>query len=217
MTRETLIAVEGGAVTPPTSKRARAKLQTRDRVVIAAHDLIAERGFEAATMRDIAAAADVSTGAVFASFSDKHELFDAVIKASNDQAWTLIEAAVSDSSGGVVDRLLGMFRTAYAFYLKRLRLVGACLSQAWTRPQTARTFEACARVPARQMVERLLQTGIDRGELSETLDVELTSEFVWDAYMANWRGAVFDEWTLDEIMLRTRAQLDRILCGYLRD
>lgn len=168
-------------------------------------------------MRDIAAAADVSTGAVFASFADKNELFDAVIKASNEQAWALIQAADADPSKFIIDRLLLMLGTAYAFYLQRLPLVRACLAQAWTRPQTARTFEACARAPARQRIEALLNAAIQRGEVSEALEVALTSEFVWDAYMANFRGAVFEQWTLDDIMRRTRSQLDRILCGYLRD
>src|SRR5579871_6952834 len=55
----------------PLTRRALAKQHTRRRLLDAAKRLFNERGYEAATVRDIAAAAGLSTGAVFASFSDK--------------------------------------------------------------------------------------------------------------------------------------------------
>src|SRR5271156_2490088 len=63
----------------PLTRRALAKQQTRQRLLLAAKLLVTERGYDAATVRDIAAAADLSTGAVFASFNDKADLFNEVI------------------------------------------------------------------------------------------------------------------------------------------
>ncbi|RZJ84118.1 MAG: TetR/AcrR family transcriptional regulator, partial [Brevundimonas sp.] len=60
------------------NRRQAAKIRTREKVLEAASQLFAERGYDAATIRDIAKAAGMSTGAVFANFQDKAELFEAV-------------------------------------------------------------------------------------------------------------------------------------------
>src|SRR3954452_1094086 len=57
------------------TRRALAKQQTRAKVLAAARRLFSESGYEGATIRDIAAAAGMSTGAVFANFTDKSDLF----------------------------------------------------------------------------------------------------------------------------------------------
>src|SRR4030081_122176 len=62
-------------VTKAPARRGLAKQQTRVKVLAAARRLFSEEGYEGATIRDIAAAAGMSTGAVFANFSDKSDLF----------------------------------------------------------------------------------------------------------------------------------------------
>ena len=64
---------------PRLNRRQAAKVRTRQKVLDAARDLFAERGYEPATIRDIAKGAGMSTGAVFANFQDKAELFEAVL------------------------------------------------------------------------------------------------------------------------------------------
>src|SRR2546430_13508516 len=64
---------------PP--RRALAKQQTRAKVLAAARRLFSESGYEGATIRDIAAAAGMSTGAVFANFADKSDLFREIMLA----------------------------------------------------------------------------------------------------------------------------------------
>lgn len=61
-------------------KRAEAKAQTRSKVLQAAERLFLIVGYEAATIRDIAERAGMSTGAVFANFAGKEELFLAVLE-----------------------------------------------------------------------------------------------------------------------------------------
>ena len=51
------------------TRRALAKQQTRAKVLAAARELFGAQGYEGATIRDIAAAAGMSTGAVFANFA----------------------------------------------------------------------------------------------------------------------------------------------------
>ena len=56
--------------TPRLNRRQAAKVRTRQKVLEAARQLFAERGYEPATIRDIAQGAGMSTGAVFANFQD---------------------------------------------------------------------------------------------------------------------------------------------------
>ncbi|SEL65233.1 DNA-binding transcriptional regulator, AcrR family [Blastococcus sp. DSM 46786] len=59
----------------PTGRRARKKAQTRAHVRAVAHELFAERGFDAVTIADVARRADVAVQTVFNHFSTKEELF----------------------------------------------------------------------------------------------------------------------------------------------
>ncbi|MGY1661089.1 TetR/AcrR family transcriptional regulator [Geodermatophilus sp. SYSU D00705] len=56
-------------------RRARKKAQTRAHIRQTAQGLFAERGFEAVTIADVAATADVAVQTVFNHFSTKEELF----------------------------------------------------------------------------------------------------------------------------------------------
>jgi AcrR family transcriptional regulator len=56
-------------------RRARKKAQTREQIRTIARDLFAEHGFEAVTIADIAARADVAVQTVFNHFPTKEELF----------------------------------------------------------------------------------------------------------------------------------------------
>jgi AcrR family transcriptional regulator len=56
-------------------RRARKKAQTREQILRVAQELFAARGFEAVTVTDIAAGADVAVQTVFNHFATKEELF----------------------------------------------------------------------------------------------------------------------------------------------
>lgn len=60
----------------PGTKRAAAAAATGARVVEKARAAFEKHGYDAVTLRDVAKAAGVSTGAIFAHFHDKAELFE---------------------------------------------------------------------------------------------------------------------------------------------
>lgn len=59
------------------TKRAEAALRTRAAVLAAAKTLFEHHGYEAVTLRQVAAEAGMSTGSIFAHVADKAELFEA--------------------------------------------------------------------------------------------------------------------------------------------
>lgn len=198
------------------TKRFLSKQRTRERVLAAAKSVFAERGFDAATIRDIALAADLSTGAVFANFTDKAELFDAVMAADYEIAAARMAAARPEVASPVVETLTAMFRAAYDFYLEQLPLVQAGLAHAWSRGDAAAMFKKVAVARVLNSLGEVLQTAVDRDELSAEADVPLIAEMLWDVYLANYRLAVFDGYSLEDLTARARIQTETVLCGFLR-
>jgi AcrR family transcriptional regulator len=89
------------AAEPSPSPR---RQRTRERLIAAAREIIAQKGFQAATLDEIAARAGLTKGAVYDNFDSKDQLFMAVVlQASQDRlerfAWP------TDRSGSVEDRL----------------------------------------------------------------------------------------------------------------
>jgi len=78
-----IVAPAGSAISrhaelPQQNRRQKAKALTRQKVLDAAERLFSTAGYKAATIRDIAAHAGMSTGAVFNSFEDKDALYPAI-------------------------------------------------------------------------------------------------------------------------------------------
>ena len=92
------------------TRRALAKQQTRNKVIAAARRLFSEHGYEGATIRDIAAAAGMSTGAVFANFSDKSDLFRDIM--ISDSAQLVASSDVASAAAPAPTAEMPMARVA---------------------------------------------------------------------------------------------------------
>lgn len=97
-------------------KQATAKAEeTRERIVDAALKLFREQGFDQTTMRDIAAEANVATGAAYYYFRSKEELVMAFYVRTVEEARTLLPPAMARSNDlskrlrAIVDFKLGQF------------------------------------------------------------------------------------------------------------
>ncbi len=111
----------GETVVKVPTRRTLAKQQTRAKVLAAARRLFSEEGYEGATIRDIAAAAGMSTGAVFANFTDKSDLFREIMLADMTALGEAMREA-AERAKGVDEALLKMFSAGYAFYKSQLPL-----------------------------------------------------------------------------------------------
>jgi AcrR family transcriptional regulator len=67
------------ATTDPSDRRS-APSSTRERILDAAESLFADRGFEGAAMRDIAAGANLNPASLYNHFTSKQALFEAVLE-----------------------------------------------------------------------------------------------------------------------------------------
>jgi len=197
---------------PRLNRRQAAKVRTRQKVLDAARQLFAERGYEPATIRDIAKGAGMSTGAVFANFQDKAELFETVL--ANDLA-RLAETmkAAAAAEGSVRSRVLTALEAGYHGSLEHLPLVQAVMARSWFQPVAAEMRTRAAIKPILSIVTDTLQAGVREGELRQDADVRLLSELIYDAFLSNYRRAAYDGWTMRQLTERLGKQVDVILAG----
>ncbi|MGA0602684.1 TetR/AcrR family transcriptional regulator [Caulobacter sp. KR2-114] len=206
-----LRSLSGLAQVRRPTQRALAKQRTREKILASAKSLFTEKGYEGATIRDIAAAAGMSTGAVFASFTDKSDLFNEIIGADRDN---LFEVMRNEAVGAnAEDALNAMFDAGYRFTLADLPLLQATMSVSWSPDLGAQVRGRLNRRPITELIGEVLTSSIERGELSRNTDVALISQMLWDSYLANFRHAAFEGWGLSELRARLADQVRIILAG----
>lgn len=199
---------------PRLNRRQAAKVRTRQKVLDAARALFAERGYEPATIRDIARGAGMSTGAVFANFQDKAELFEAVLSEDMVKLAETLKAAAA-GEGSVKSRLMAALTAGYHNSLEQLPLVQAVIARSWFQPVEAEVRTRAAIKPLLAVITDTLQSGLAGGQIKQDADLRLLSELVYDAYLSNYRRAAYDGWALEQMTTRMSKQVDVILAGAL--
>ncbi|MDP3854748.1 TetR/AcrR family transcriptional regulator [Phenylobacterium sp.] len=210
----TLEAAGEAEVRVPT-RRALAKQQTRAKVLAAARRLFSEAGYEGATIRDIAAEAGMSTGAVFANFTDKSDLFREIM-VSDMQALTEAMAEAAARGRTVEDALLKLFVAGYAFYKSQLPLARAAFSISWLPDQGPELRTLPPVQSMHDLISDQLELGVQRGELSQEVESKLRTQMLFDAYLANYPEAIFQGWSLEALQAKSKDQIRVILAGARR-
>ena len=194
------------------TRRALAKQQTRAKVLAAARRLFSEQGYEGATIRDIAAAAGMSTGAVFANFTDKSDLFREIMLTD----MTALAEAMDEAGGHgatAEDSLLKIFVAGYRFYQTQLPLARAAFSVGWSREDGPALRGAPPVQTLHNLIAEQLARGARSGELEDDGQAALRTQMLFDAYLSNYEQAIFQGWTIDALQARSREQIAILLAG----
>lgn len=212
--RDTFSPAETPAGEPRLNRRQAAKIRTRGKVLDAARGLFAERGYDAATIRDIAKDAGMSTGAVFANFQDKAELFETVLA---DEMSGLLAAVQTGTprDGKVADRLTSALTAGYHRSLDQLPLMQATIARSWFQPADADQRSRVLAQPLLDAVTAILRDGVASGELRQDADLTFLGGLIWTAFNANFRQAAYDGWDLARLEGHLKRQIDAILAGQL--
>jgi len=206
-------AVAEAEVQPRLNRRQAAKVRTRQKVLDAARTLFAERGYDAATIRDIAKGAGMSTGAVFANFQDKAELFEAVF--SEEMEGLLLDIRTAAGEGRVLDRLSNGLTAGYHRSLDHLPLMQAMVARSWFQPEDADLRSRAFVRPLVEAVAEIMQAGVREGELRQDVDLPMVARLIWDVFINNFRFAAYDNWGIEELTPHIRKQLELILSSQL--
>lgn len=106
--------------TPATRKSE----ETRARILAAALEVFRERGFQAATMREIAAAAGMAVGAAYYYFDSKDALVMAFYAQAQEEMTPALDALLAKSRT-LEQRLRGIIGQKFAYFAPNRALVGA--------------------------------------------------------------------------------------------
>src|SRR6266542_4739279 len=113
----------------PTERTEARRAQTRERIVRAAHDLIAHGGYREAQVAAVAARAGVATGTVYRLFPSKAELFAEVFRRASQREVDATRAA-ADAAGGPAQHRIAAAAEAFARRaLRGRRLAWALLAE----------------------------------------------------------------------------------------
>ena len=176
------------------SLRKSQKEATRQRVLDAARELFEAKGFEAATVRDIARMAGVSVGSVFTTFASKGDILSQVMADRLDALYAELDRLAPHLRGSTPDRLRSIFAIHYAFETRRTRLFLAHIAAAynWTLGPTSRPYGRNPRL--RAVVRDCLIDGIARGDVDPAADLDvvvdaLMASYAWTYRLAAWENA----------------------------
>ena len=162
--------------------KTRKSAMTRNRIMTAASELMAERGNTGFQMSEVSERCHMSKGSLYYYFADKDELISAIFDESVDDLVSVIESLAAKASSA-----REALRTLYAEFSRRLR-AGSPLAMAMTYelvgakdgsiPQVTSHFSRAAGVIAAQ-IERAKSEGLVREDVnSETAAVFTTGGLI---------------------------------------
>lgn len=169
--------------------RERQKAETRGRVIAAARAQFVEKGFEAATIRDIAKEAGVAPGSVFTTFDSKTELLLAILEARYAETAEAALLAAGRHPHGLA-QIEAIGRAAYVADVSEAKLLMEALALAfrWDGPaerDNRRRFAGFI-----TLFVDAVRDAAAAGEFDPQADLALVVELIVTAYFANLRRAL---------------------------
>lgn len=187
---------------------------TRQKLYEAAVTLIAEQGFSATTVDEIAERAGVAKGTVYYNFASKSVLFEELLRHGVGLLTASLRQAAEDTErrgGSKVDALDAMVRAGLVFIERYPSFTQLYVAELWRTNRTWQSTLMVVREQAVAVVEGVLRTGVENGEFSEEIDVKLTASALVGMVLVaalDWR-AFQPERSLDDV----HSALSRLLQG----
>jgi AcrR family transcriptional regulator len=101
-----------------TMTRERQKQENRAKLVAAARKVFAEKGFVAATTRDIVRETDLASGTFYNYFRDKDDAFRALLEEMSERARAIVRARRRELGVSVEERVANAYRAYFAFAIE---------------------------------------------------------------------------------------------------
>ena len=187
---------------------------TRQKLYEAAVTLIAEQGFSATTVDEIAERAGVAKGTVYYNFASKSVLFEELLRHGVRLLTASLREAAEQTArdgGSRVDALDAMIRAGLGFISRYPAFTQLYVAELW---RTNRSWQSTLMVVRQEVVaaiEDVLREGVANGEFSDEIDVPLTASALVGMVLVaalDWQSFQ-PERSLDDV----HAALSRLLQG----
>lgn len=133
------------------------------RLLVAAVDAFAERGYHATTTRDIAGRAGMSPAALYIHYKTKEELLHRISRIGHDRALFVLEAA-ADSEGTAAERLADAVRSFVRWHAERHTTARVVQYELDALGEEHRTEIVELRRRSDAVVRRIIGEGVVAGE-----------------------------------------------------
>ncbi|KIF81779.1 TetR/AcrR family transcriptional regulator [Noviherbaspirillum autotrophicum] len=146
-------------------------------LLAAALDLFVERGYAATRLEDVAARAGVSKGTLYLYFTNKEELFKAVVRENVVPVLGEAEGMISSFEGSTVE----LFREIILGWWDRIgntKLSGISklmMAESCNFPEVTQFYHDEVISRGNAMIARMLERGIERGEFRDIDVTQATS------------------------------------------
>jgi AcrR family transcriptional regulator len=167
------VRIEAESIAPAPRRGRPRRADARTAIVEATLELLAERGFQAATMDAIAARAGVGKNTIYRRWSSKEELIADAIREltsdldvhEDDEIYAQLLARIRDFTRVFADPVLG-------------RLLPGLLGELERNPAFAAAYAERIVTPRYERIIELLRHAIDRRELDAGVDPEVIADLL---------------------------------------
>jgi AcrR family transcriptional regulator len=151
---------------------------TRQKLYEAAVTLIAEQGFSATTVDEIAERAGVAKGTVYYNFASKSVLFEELLRHGVELLTASLREAAEQTArdgGTKIDALDAMVRAGLVFISRYPAFTQLYVAELWRTNRAWQSTLMVVRQQAVAVIEDVLREAVAGGELSDEIDIPLTA------------------------------------------
>jgi AcrR family transcriptional regulator len=183
------------------------------RIRRAAREVFLSKGFEAATIREIAAAADVAFGTLFLYAKDKQDLllllFDEELPALAERGFAKV-----DRDAPFVDQLVAFFSEFHAFFSPTPRLARDMLREITFGGGIVATRIWASVLGTEREVARLVAQAQAKGLVSSSIAPDLAAHTIFSLYRIEIRFCMADDKPdVEASLTRLRRQFEVLYAG----
>lgn len=206
-------AKAGAARAAPAGRRERNKQEKLDRILAAARDLFADKGFTETTTQEIAERADIGTGTLFLYAKSKEDLLIMVFKDEMiETSQTALRKVSTDAP--LVDQLMQVFGAMVAYHNRDLPLARALIREITILANPDRREDVRA-------LMRIIYGGIgdviagarSRERIRDGIDLVLAGEALFGIYYVGLIGWLNGQLTKQAFLKRLRTKLALAIDG----
>jgi len=172
------------------------KEQTRIRLLEAAVDVISEKGFDKASMREIAKTADVADATIYNYFSTKEKLLYGYCEYVQQQVMAELKTIDDFHEYTLQEQLHQLVELELRMWLPAREFLNEVFAQTYAAPRVGHELLQDSKNILKTIVIELIDAAIEAGEMPEQPYQDLLPAMFWDyqtAILAYWLKDSSDE------------------------
>ncbi|MCU7845951.1 MAG: TetR family transcriptional regulator [Candidatus Thiodiazotropha sp. (ex Monitilora ramsayi)] len=165
------------------------KAITRKRILLAASDVISEKGFKSASMREIARRAEVGDATIYNYFPTKEALLYGYCEERQNEVAEALKEIEDFHEYSLREQLQQLTETELALWLPDREFLAEVFELTFYSPAAGVVNLAETRRRFNRMVEDMIDAAIEAGEIPEQPYRELLAPLYWDYFtgiLAYW-------------------------------